>query len=153
MIQPKDTFLAVGVILWVFLHDLLDKDQTSMSFHKTCSQFVVWNWRNMYFYCVMYTHWSLLYTLYIHTYIMCIYRDLCMCSQDCWQGNTENYLWLALLLLSAKSSSPMLRWGCKLSWEWVSSAVSFPSSFDLYLTESACFCTLQTSTNEVIKLW
>lgn len=96
---------------------------------------------------------DLIYTVYIHTYIMCIYRDLYAHSQDCWQGNAESYLWLALLLSSAKSSSPMLRWGCNLSWKLVSFAVSFPSLLDLYLTESACFCTLQMSANEVIKLW
>lgn len=84
---------------------------------------------------------------------MCIYRDLYTYSQDYWQGNAENYLWLAELLLSAKGSSHMLRWGCKLSWKWVSFAVSFPFSFVLYLTESACCFTLQTSTNEVVKLW
>lgn len=106
----------------------------------------IFNW-------VVYSHWSVIHTVYIHTYIMCIYRDLYTYSQDYWQGNAENYLWLAELLLSAKGSSHMLRWGCKLSWKWVSFAVSFPFSFVLYLTESACCFTLQTSTNEVVKLW
>lgn len=122
-----------------------------MSFHKTYSHLVViWNWRNTYFYtglCIpthlyiqyIHTLYLCVYTVYIHTYIMCVYRDLHICLQDWWQGNAENDLWLALLLFSAKGSSSMLRWSCKFSWKWVSFAVSFPSSLDLYLTKVLAF--------------
>lgn len=97
-----------------------------MSFHKTYSHLVViWNWRNTYFKlgCVFPLIFHI-YCVYTHTYNVCLQGFIHMftglLARQC------RKLWLALLLLSAKGSSSRLRWSCKLSWKWVSFAVSFP---------------------------
>lgn len=97
-----------------------------MSFHKTYSHLVViWNWRNTYFKlsCVFPLIFHI-YCVYTHTYNVCLQGFIHMftglLARQC------RKLWLAPLLLSAKGSSSMLRWSCKLSWKWVSFAVSFP---------------------------